>query len=596
MIRLADYVIKTLADFNITQAFLVTGGAAMHLNDAVACEERMQILCHHHEQAAAYAAEGYGHLSGKPALVLVTAGPGAINAMSGVFGAFVDSIPMIVISGQSKNELIRCTYGFEDMRQLGEQEADVISMVRSITKYARRVTTPDRIVFELHKALHLATEGRPGPVWLEIPTDVQASVIEPSELATFLSCRSSFRMSDEDVNHIIGQLETAKRPLVVVGPDIPPMLHQKTRDLLERLGCPVVGAGVEDVILNDHPLFAGRMGILGTRAGNIAVQNADVILFLGMRPYLGLVTYDWKNMGRNAHKIVIDEDPNEFEKPCSIADEAYCFELKNCLEPFMEAATHINCERLQEWRTWCVKCQHKLPLVMESMQVCGIQERINPYWFAANLVERLDDNDCVVASNASSSVIPLQAGKFHGNMRIFSNHGNGAMGFSLPASLGASMASPLRRIICLEGDGSIMMNIQELQTVVHHQLPIIIFIFNNDGYFSIQQTQKNFFGRVIGAGPQSGVSFPDFLHLANGFGLKSCRLSGDSFTKDLEEILKNSGPLLVDVMLDSSQPFTPKVSSRRLSDGTMISSLPEDMSPFLEKDELSGYMIGRSIL
>ena len=593
MTRLADFTIHTLTDLGISQAFLVTGGAAMHLNDALAGEKRIRVVCHHHEQAAAYAAEGYGHMTGRPALLMVTAGPGAINAMSGVFGAYVDSIPMVVLSGQSKTELLRSTYAFEHLRQLGEQEADIISMVRPITKYVRQITHPERIGFELQKAFHEAVSGRPGPVWLEIPLDIQAVDINPENLPVFHPCHISEALSHNDVTTIVEQLKNAVRPLLVIGPDISALLHSRVRLLAEQIGCPVVGAGAEDTILNDHPLFAGRLGTLGTRAGNIAVQNADLILFLGMRSHLGLVTFNWKEMGRNAHKIVLDEDPNEFEKPCSLADEGYCCSLKNSMEALIRQTAGLPENRWQEWKAWCKRCREALPSLRAGMRCCTKDGRINPYWFTEELIRRLNADDCIVMSNASSSIIPLQAGAFRGAQRLFSNHGNGAMGFALPAAIGAGMGHAAGRIICLEGDGSIMMNIQELQTIAQHQLPILVFVFNNNGYASIRQTQQNFFGRELGASPLSGISFPDFTRVAESFGLPAFRLTGDDFGVQLDTLLQQKGPLLVDVLLDPAQPFEPKVVSRRMPDGTMHAASPENMSPFLESEELKTYLIPR---
>ena len=589
-IRISDYIVKTLADRDIDTVFLVTGGFAMHLNDALAGESRLRKICHHHEQAAAYAAEGYGHITGRPALLMVTAGPGAINAMSGVFGAYVDSIPMIVISGQSKRELVRSTYQFEEMRQLGEQEADIISMVRPITKYARQVMQPERIVFELEKAMHIAVSGRPGPVWLEIPLDVQAASIDPVLLPHFTPPTVPVPDLALFTVGFFERLKSSERPLLVVGPDIPHAAAPLLRQFAEKLGCPIVGAGAEDTILNDHPLYAGRMGIVGTRAGNIAVQNADTILFLGMRPYLGLVTYDWKNIGSQAHKVVVDEDPYEFEKPCCIADERLLCDLPSLLQALNCTAADTSVKPYTPWLDWCHERLKELPVVSDSMRTYSPEGRINPYWFVEELTSQLSKKDIIVASNASSSVISLQAGRFQGEQRLFSNHGNGAMGFALPAAIGACVAAQGRRVICFEGDGSIMMNIQELQTIAHHQLPIIVIIFNNDGYLSIKQTQKNYFGRELGAGASSGLSLPDFLQLGAAFGIKTLRICGEHFKEALKEALSHPGPLLVDAHLDPDQGFEPKVASRRLADGSMVSSPPEDMFPFLAREELERHL------
>jgi acetolactate synthase-1/2/3 large subunit len=570
---------------------MLTGGFAMYLNDALAGETRIVKVCCHHEQGAAYAAEGYGHITGRPALLQITAGPGAINAMSGVFGAYVDSVPMLVISGQSKREMTRAHYGFEGMRQIGDQEADIISMVRPITKYARSITEPGRVAFELEKALHLAVNGRPGPVWLEIPLDVQDCLIDADSLPRYASPYVPAPDLTAAVQEIAARIFGAQRPLLVVGPDVrQPCMAELLRECVEYLDIPVVSAGAQDAVVNEHRLYAGSMGIAGSRAGNIAVQNADVILFVGMRPYLGLVTHNWKRLGADAYKIVVDEDPHEFEKPCGIADYGLQCGQEHFLAALLKAELDHDRGRFKDWRGWCADRLRLLPAVAMSMRRVTDKGRINPYWFVEEMYSLLDRRDIIVASNASSSIIPLQAGFLKAGQRFFSNHGNGAMGFALPAAVGAAFAAPGRRVVCLEGDGSFMLNLQELQTITHHRLPLVIVVFNNDGYVSIRQTQKNFFGRSIGADAAGGVSFPDFVALARAFGLNAARVSGENFRRELENALRLPCPMLIDVLLDPEQGFEPKVASRRLSDGSFASSSPEDMFPFLEPAELAGHM------
>lgn len=589
--RLADLVMSTAADAGISHAFMLTGGFAMHLNDALAGEARIHTTCCHHEQGAAYAAEGYGHITGLPALLQITAGPGAINAMAGVFGAYVDSIPMLVVSGQNKREMTRAHYGFDGMRQIGDQEADIVSMARPITKYARQITDPTRVLFEMQKALHLAVSGRPGPVWLDIPLDVQDSRVNMALLPRYTPARIPPPDAAAAAGDIMEKISASRRPLLVVGPDVRrPGMAECLRQCAAVLNLPIVLAGAQDAVPHEHPLYAGSMGIVGSRAGNIAMQNADLILFVGMRPYLGLVTYNWKRLGENAHKIVVDEDPYEFEKPCQIADYALQCGQEHFLPALLQAAQGCPHERFAEWRDWCRERLRLLPAVSAELRRVTDAGRINPYWFVEELYQLMDADDIIVAGNASSSVIPLQAGRLKAGQRFFSNHGNGAMGFALPAAIGAAMAAPERRIICLEGDGSLMLNIQELQTVVHHKLPIAIIVFNNDGYLSIRQTQKNFFGRSIGADAASGTSLPDFTAVAKSFGLDAARVSGANFRRDMAEILSRPGPVLVDVMLDMEQGFEPKVASRRMPDGTMVSAAPEDMFPFLEPEDLAGHM------
>ncbi|MDR3128040.1 MAG: thiamine pyrophosphate-binding protein [Bifidobacteriaceae bacterium] len=589
-IRLADFIINTLADWNIKVAFLVTGGMAMHLNDALLGEKRIRKICCHHEQAAAFAAEGYGHVTGSPALVCVTAGPGSINSLTGVFSAYTDSIPMIVIAGQSKLELIRSTYQFNSsMRQIGEQEVDSIALATPITKYARRITDPSRIRFELEKAFNLATQARPGPVWLEIPLDIQSATINAENLPSYrpvtpvpldlLPCAKS----------IVTRFVQAERPLIVIGPGVReagPDAVNNFEFVAQRFGCPLVATGPQDTLTTDHPQYAGEMGTLGTRAGNLNVQNADLLLFLGVRCYLSLVTYNWPMLGRNAYKIVVDEDSTEFEKPCQIADEAVLAGVNSFLLAILKASKKCDFSHQSSWFIECRKRLKKFPTVLKSMRTVRPDGRINPYWFIEELFARLTENDVLAAGNASSSIIPKQAGASKRGQRFFSNLGCGSMGFSLPAGIGAAIGAIGKRIIVLEGDGSLMMNLQELQTLIQNNLSIILVILENNGYVSMRQTQKYIFGREIGNSVESGLSFPNFLKICESFGLKTVEIIGENFVENLDIALKELGPLVIIARLDPNQPFEPKVSSKRLLDGTLVSSPPEDMTPLLSRKEL----------
>lgn len=590
--RLADYVMNFLADKGLDTAFLVTGGFAMHLNDALAGEMRLRKICCHNEQGAAYAAEGYGHVTGRPALLQLTAGPGSINALSGVFGAYTDSIPLVVISGQGKREVLKSTYGLEGVRLICDQEAEVVAMARSVTKYVRSVTSPERIAFELGKALHLAVSGRPGPVWLEIPLDVQAAEIDPGNLVHFRQALIPPPEVGAAAENILTALTAAKRPLLVVGPDLPPRLRPLFHQMAQSLGCPVVGAGAQDIMVNDHPLYAGRLGVVGTRAGNMAVQNADVIVFLAMRPYLGLVTYAWDKLGVGARKIVIDEDQFEFEKPCCIADEAIVCPPEFIMAQLQAQAQGFDHQRLEGWREHCRQAVNELDALPAHLCRVTSEGAVNPYWLAETLGHLLRADDIIVAGNASSSIIPLQATPFKSTQRMFSNHGNGPMGFALPAAIGAALAAkPGQRVVCLEGDGSLMMNIQEMQTAAHHKLPLTLLVLNNGGYVSIKQSQSSLAHRV-GYDAATGVSFPDFGQLARTFGFQTAVVEGPDFAASLEKALQLEGPALIDVRLDPEQGFEPKVASQRQTDGRMVSSPPQEMSPLLPGEIMAKYFLG----
>lgn len=593
MVSLSSYLFDFLARKGVSQAFLFTGGMAMHLNDALSSEERIRTICCHHEQACSLAAEGYAHVTGRPALVQITAGPGSLNAMTGVFGAYVDGLPMIVVSGQSKRETTCAAYGLVgQLRQAGEQEAQIVPMARSLTKYAVSIHDPSRIRYELEKAWHMAVSGRPGPVWLEIPVDVQGMSVDPDALPGFHQPLIPPADLSGVAQQVAQAIASAKRPVLVAGPGL--RVGQATeafRTLAERLGCPVLCAGTLDIIQKEHPLYAGGMGNVGTRAGNITVQNADLLLFLGVTMHLTMTTYNWKALGRNARKIVVECDASECERPQYIADETILAETL----PFVQAldaacVAEGTCVDAQ-WLAFCQERVRRLPAVPERLHTLDAEGRINPYWFAEELFRRLGDGDIVTPGNASAGVTAQQAGSLRPGQRLIANFGNGPMGMAVPAAIGAACAAPGRRIICLDGDGSFMLNMQELATVRYHNLPIIIFIYNNNGYMSIRQTQRNFFRKQIGTGPENGLGFPSFEGLAAAFGLPYARIAGGAWQEQLDSALEAQGPQLVEVMLDPEQGFEPKISSRKLEDGRMISLPPEDMFPFLPREELQQHLL-----
>lgn len=593
MTRLSTYLFDFLAHKGVTQAFLFTGGMAMHLNDALASEERIRTVCCHHEQACALAAEGYAHVTGRPAIVQVTAGPGSLNAMTGVFSAYVDGLPMIVISGQSKRETTCAAYGLVgQLRQAGEQEAQIIPMARSLTKYAVSVTDPSRIRYELEKAWHIATTGRPGPVWIEIPVDVQGMTVELDKLPAFHVPIVPPAALSEAAGRVAEAIATARRPLLVAGPGLR-MSHavDDFRALTRRLGCPVLCAGTLDIIHKTDPLYAGGMGNVGTRAGNINVQNADLLVFLGVTMHLTMTTYNWRAMGKNARKIVVECEAAECERPQYIGDETILAEALPFVRALDAACAARGVTVDADWLAFCRERVRMLPAVPERLRKLDAAGRVNPYWFAEELFLRLGDGDVVVPGNASAGVTAQQAGSLRPGQRLIANFGNGPMGMAVPAAIGASCAAPKRRIICLDGDGSFMLNMQDVATIAYHSLPIIIFIYNNNGYMSIRQTQRNFFRKQLGTGPDTGLGFPNFEKLAAAFGLPYARIAGEGWKDRLDAALQSTGPLLVEAMLDPEQGFEPKISSKKLEDGRMVSLPPEDMFPFLDRDELQKQLL-----
>ena len=596
MIKVSDYVVKRLADSGLRQAFMVTGGGAMHLNDSLLREKRLHYVCNHHEQAAAMAAEGYARIIGGPALVSVTTGPGAINALNGVFGAWTDSIPMVIISGQVKRETCKAIAGVEVLRQLGDQEVDIIPMVRGITKYATRLDDPPSIRYHLERALFLAVSGRPGPCWLDIPIDVQGAQVDETSLRSYDSSEDSLAWDraqvDSNCRDVIARIRTAKRPVIMAGTGIRLAgALGEFETVIRALQIPVTTAWTHDVIASDDPLFCGRPGTIGERAGNFAVQNSDVLLVLGSRLNIRQVSYNWQSFAPRACKIQVDIDAAELQKPTVKPDLAIHCDLKLFLaEMTRQLATAGARADHTTWLAWCRERVLRYPVVQDRQRRSG--PPLNPYYFIELLGNLLRDDDVVVCGNATACIVPFQALRIKKGQRLISNSGSASMGYDLPAAVGAAVARNGGRVICLAGDGSIQLNIQELQTIVHHRLPIKIFVLNNNGYLSIRSTQKNFFGRLVGVGPQSGVSFPDMVRVADAYGIANARIDCAGAVRAIEQQMGAPGPLLADVLLDPEQEFEPRIRSRKLPDGTIVSPALDDMYPFLDADQLAANRIG----
>ncbi len=600
MKRVADYIFDHLADTGVKHVFLLTGGGAMFLNDALGHCHRLQYVCCHHEQACAMATEAYARVSGKLGVLSVTTGPGGINALNGVFGAYTDSIPMLIISGQVKLETCLASYNLPHLRQLGDQEVDIIRMVKGITKYAAFVSKPETIRHHLERAIHLATSGRPGPCWLDIPVDIQSAMIEPETLAAYDPAEDPFP-SDRDrlpviCRQVVEQLKNARRPAVLAGTGVRLAGAVKLFETVTRkMGIPVTTAWTaHDLIASDDPLFCGRPSSLGDRPGNFTVQNSDVLLVLGSRLNIRQVSYNWKDFARNTFKIQVDVDPAELDKPTVKPDLAVTADLKDFLAELDRQLDAAGFDGRQhgDWLSWCRKRVSRYPAVTEKQRA---GPSINPYHFLDILIRKLAADDIIACGDGTACVVPFQVAHIKKGMRLFCNSGDASMGYDIPASVGAAIAGDGRRVICLAGDGSGHLNIQELQTIKHHHLPIKIFVLNNDGYLSMRLTQGGFFkGNFIGEGPRSGVSFPDFAKVAAAYGLPSTRIDQFDFGAALDEFLRAPGPGLCEVVLDRTQGFEPRLSARQLPDGTIVTASYEDMTPFLSREELAENMLEHS--
>ncbi|MEQ8225353.1 MAG: thiamine pyrophosphate-binding protein, partial [Candidatus Eremiobacterota bacterium] len=550
----------------------------------------IKYICNHHEQASAICAEGYYRASGKMCAVLITTGPGGTNALTGVIGQWLDSIPAIYISGQVKTSTLVDTYGNKKLRQIGDQEINIIDIVKPVTKYAVSIRRPEEIKYHLDKAIKIATTPRFGPVWIDIPLDIQAANINKNSLLNYNPEEDEIKPNINKINSgidtLIRKIKESKKPLLVAGHGIRLANAQKDfYKLLNKLKIPVVTTfNGFDLVPSEYPYFAGRIGTIGTRAGNFALQNADLVIFLGTRNNIRQVSYNWKDFAKNAFKVVVDIDENELNKPTLISDLAIHSDIKYFLTKLNERILNKLFGNYSLWFKWCNERVKKYPVVLDSYKTK--KGKINPYYFVEELTKNSSEKEIFVAGNGSACVCLFQSGFVKKGHRAFWNSGCASMGYDLPAAIGAAITGKGKDIICLAGDGSLMMNLQELAVMAYHKLPIKLFIFNNDGYISIKQTQDNFFGRRCGCDPLSGVAFPNFKELAASFGIRYFSIKNNILLKkDLEKILKIKGGYICEVFLDNNYKFAPKVSSEKLLDGRIISKPLEDMWPFLDRKE-----------
>ena len=590
-IKVAEYISQFLVNHGIKDCFMVTGGGAMHLDDALGHQDGLHCIFNHHEQACAIAAEGYTRMTGKLAAVCVTSGPGGTNAITGVMGGWLDSIPMFVISGQVKRETTIWSCPELGLRQLGDQEFDIIHSVSNMTKYAVMITNPQEIAYHLEKALFLALDGRGGPVWLDIPLDVQGAQIDTEELIHFNhTIERPWQVSEvsaELVDAILTKIQAAKAPLILAGTGVRlGGAEEELLKLIDKLKIPVVTAwNANDTVAYDNPYFAGMPGTVGTRPGNFAVQNCDLLLSLGCRLNIRMIGYNHFDFAKNAYKIIVDIDPRELIKPTIHADMPVNADVKQLLQKMLMAEYTPSSEHAT-WVTWCRDLVKRYPAALESY-LKGNNEIINPYVFMDKLFDKLENTDRIICGNGSACVVTFQACKIKQGQRMFTNSGCAAMGYGLPAALGVAVSDNSRRTICIDGDGSVMMNIQELATISYNKLNMKLFILNNNGYHSIRQTQTNLFKPpFIGIDSNSGICFPDFAKLAEAFGLDYYSISTEKDCVDImDAVLAHEGPCICEVVVDEKQNFAPKSSSKVLPDGRIVSPSLDDMAPFLDRNE-----------
>tara|TARA_B100000767_G_scaffold274264_1_gene306719 strand:+ start:385 stop:2244 length:1860 start_codon:yes stop_codon:yes gene_type:complete len=610
-IRVADYIAQRSVEVGAKHVFLVTGGGAMHLNDALTRHKELTPVFFHHEQSAAMAAESYYRLINRIVVLNVTTGPGGINALNGVYGAFTDSLSMLVVSGQVKNETYHKNYK-TSLRQLGDQEVDIVSMAKPITKYAVTVKDPRDIKEIMDKAIYLLTNGRPGPVWIDVPIDVQGSLIDPNKLKGFdggikklvndpgvtnntkLELLTKSNLNDKTFDIIFEKLKKSRRPVILAGTGVSiSNMSKQFLKLIKKLKIPTVtGWNAHDLISNDNKYYSGKPGTVGDRPGNFTVQNSDLLIILGCRLNIRQISYNWKEFAPKAFKIMVDIDQAELDKPTLKIEHKIKADLKIFIPLFIQKIQDLGYTTIKDHKKYLMWCKERVieyPVMLPEY-INTKNKKINPYAFTDELFNLLDKDDVVITGNGSACVITFQAAKIKQGQRLYTNSGSASMGYDLPASIGAAIAMKGKRIICLAGDGSLMMNLQELQTMQGYNLPIKVFILNNDGYVSIKQTQEAYFSdNVSGVGPKSGVTMPNFIALGKALNIpnikvtKLSQLSSSHFLKMLND--NKSG--IFEIVIDPNQGFSPKLTSRKLDDGSMVSPSLHDMSPFLDKDELA---------
>ena len=583
MKKVSEQIAEWLVNAGVEQVFAVTGGGAMFLNIALGTHPKLKCTFMHHEQACAMAAEGYARVTNKPAVVMVTTGPGAINAMNGVFGAYTDSIPMIVLSGQVKSDTCVDFYDLPTLRQLGDQEGPIVKMAQPITKYVKLIRNPQELEKSLPAAYKEAVSGRPGPVWLDIPLDIQNSTEQLNFNSTEKYVGVASPTIETECKYLLDKIKTSRRPLILAGTGVRLAgVQDRLLKFVEKTGIPMATAWTHDLIPSDHPLFAGRPGSIGTRAGNFCLQGADLVLVIGSRLNIRQTGYNFDGFAKDAYLVQVDVDADELKKPTIKPDQPIHADARHFLDVMESLLEERPLSDYSEWASWCRDINNKYSVINEHSHP---EDALNPYLVVKEIFNNSNDNDVFVCGNASACIIPWQVGTIKGNQRLFSNSGAASMGHDLPTAIGASTVA--ERVICFAGDGSLQMNIQELQTLKTLGTNVIIIVLNNSGYLSIRQTHENFFGTVVGATPDSGVEFPDFAKVAEAYGIASFTITDKSELSTVKNLMSRQGPMLLDIKVDPKQNFSPRMKARLDEHGKFIPQFLDDMFPFLDASEVN---------
>lgn len=588
--KVSDYVMQFIAGLGIDKIFFVSGGGAMHLNNSLGINEKLQGVCMLHEQGAAIAAEAYARVRDGYGVCLVTSGPGATNTLTALAGAYIDSIPVIFISGQAKRADLR---GDSGVRQFGIQEVDIISMASPYSKYAVQITEPENIRQELEKAATIALEGRPGPVWIDIPLDIQASQVNVHCLQGYEKKTIPLKPSSEDIYETIKRFNDAERPVVMLGHGIR-LSHsvELARKLYNTLGVPVLTSwNGADLIEDNHPLFYGRPGSVGHRSANFIQQKADFVLTLGTRLCLLNTGYNFEGFLSNAYHVMVDIDDAELNKKSLHPQLKVQCDVGEFISELLSRKNELNLGERTKWLDVCNRIESKYPTrISEQEPRPGF---VSNYDLIAEISSQMSSDDIYQFTSSGTTVdIGMKMFKVKWGQRAFLNKGMAAMGYDIPASIGSCIGSNERRVICVTGDGSAAMNLQELEVIKRLHLPIKIFISDNSGYSMIYTSQYNNFDQnLTGCTKESGLTLPDFGRIADAFGIKVLRLDRqDDLHSTVNEALTTEGPVICVVKTDITQKILPRQANYMKDDGQMASYPIEDMAPLLNRDEYSSIM------
>lgn len=596
LVKVSDWVMSFLASLGVKHIFQVVGGGAMHLNDSLGASQEIEYVCTQHEQAAAMAAESYAKVSNSLGVCLVTAGPGGTNALTGVAGAYLDSTPMLVLSGQAKRADLK---GSSGVRQMGVQEVDIVAIAAPVTKYAVTVMDPLDIRFHLEQAIYLATTGRPGPVWIDLPVDVQGALVDESALRGFDSTAvqvTGLMPADAiraAVERALSFLNEAERPVILVGNGVRlGNARHRMRELVAALGIPVLTTWpAHDLLPDDHTMMFGRPGPLAPRGANFTLQNSDWLLSLGARLDLVVTGYAPKNFARGARKIMVDIDPAEVRKMAGNVDLPVCADINVFIDEVFRQMHRVTPRDRSSWNERCCAWKSKYPVVLPEYR--HTPGGVSTYVLAEAIAEATRSDDVIVSGSSGAGIeIFCLAVTLKEGQRLFLTTALGAMGNGLPGVIGACLANGRRRTLSVDGDGGFQLNIQELETVRRLDLPVKVFVLNNDGYASIRTSQSRYFGRLAGADASSGLSLPELRRLAEAYGLSYARIEDDrDLTAKVTALIGSPGPMVIEVITPREEPRAPSLSSARRADGSMVSKPLEDLWPFLPRPEFNANMI-----